>query len=502
MVTAYKGKDHSMIKRVFQVLGVLVFAGLAYLYFTAPPMSIPLGALFGAEADPEQLDERIDVPSGFRFTLFATGLDGARFLSSTPTGDVLVAVRGADQIVLLEPDLTGDGQSGAQRVLLTDLNAPNDVAFHDGWIYVGEKDAIGRIRFDTSSGNVDGAYERVVTDLPDTGHSAKTIGIASDGWIYFNVGSSCNVCIEEDVRRSTIMRAKLDGSDLEIYATGLRNSAGFDWSPRDGALYATNNGRDLLGDDFPPEELNRIERGKFYGWPFVHAFGVPDPEFGDQGGELAAAAEHPVHTFAAHNAPLGMTFLNNRQYPDDFHQDALVALHGSWNRSEKDGYKVVRLSWEDGGEITQTDFVTGFLRDGDVIGRPVDVEEAVDGIIYISDDYTGSVYRLAYREEGASSGLPVAQSENSDPALRMEFSNEQIAKGAALYNDNGCITCHGTLGRGDGDVPLRNLAGKYDLAELTNVLVSPPSSMPPVSLPDAALTDLSAYLLASDAAKQ
>jgi len=487
-----------MIKRVFQVLGVLFLAGLAYLYFTAPPMSIPMGAIFGAEIDQDQIDQRIDMPAGFRFTLFATGLDGARFLSSTPSGDVLVAERGAGQILLLERDLNGDGQSGTQRVLLADLNAPNDVAFHDGWIYVGEKDAIGRIRFDDSSGNVTGAYERVVTDLPDTGHSAKTIGIGNDGWIYFNVGSSCNVCIEEDERRSTIMRAKRDGSELEIYATGLRNSAGFDWSPRDGALYAANNGRDLLGDDFPPEELNRIERGKFYGWPVVHAYGVPDPEFGDQGGDLAANAEEPVHTFAAHNAPLGMTFLTNRQYPDDFHQDALVALHGSWNRSEKDGYKVVRLSWDDSGGIEQTDFVTGFLREGDVIGRPVDVEEAVDGIIYISDDYTGSVYRLAYKEDGASSALPATPSEATGPVSRSDFSEEQIANGQVLYSENGCETCHGTLGQEDGDVPLRNLAGKYDMAALKSVLVSPPSSMPPVELPDAALTDLSAYLLASE----
>ena len=486
-----------MIKRVFQVLGVLLLAGLAFLYFIAPPMSIPMGSIFGAEVDQEQIDKRIKVPSGFRFTVFATELDGARFLSSTPAGDVLVAERGANQVVLLQKDGNGDGRSDGRRVLLTDLNAPNDVAFHDGWIYVGEKDAIGRIRFDSLANTVDGAYERFVTGLPDTGHSAKTIGVGDDGWIYFNVGSSCNVCIEEDERRSTIMRAKLDGSETEIYASGLRNSAGFDWSPWDGTLYATNNGRDLLGDDFPPEELNLIEKGKFYGWPFVHAFGVPDPEFGGQGEALVAEAVEPVHTFAAHNAPLGMTFLNNRQYPDDFHHDALVALHGSWNRSEKDGYKVVRLSWESDGKIEQTDFVTGFLQDGDVIGRPVDVEEAADGTIYISDDYTGAVYRLAYQEEGRSSLLPAPQMDTPEPARQLKFSSEQIANGEALYQANGCAECHGTLGVGDGDVPLDTLADKYGMAELMAVLKSPPSSMPPVELPDTALEDLSAYLLAS-----
>ena len=485
-----------MMKRIFQVLGVLLVAAGLFLYWVAPPMSIPLGAIFGAEADTDQLDERIKVPAGFRFTLFASDLSGARFLSSTATGDVLVAERGASQIVLLQRDLSGDGQSAKRRILLADLNSPNDVAYRDGWIYVGEKDAIGRAQFDSEAGEIVGAYERIVTDLPDTGHSAKTIGVSDDGWIYFNVGSSCNVCIEEDDRRSTIMRARLDGSRLEIFASGLRNSAGFDWSPRDGALYATNNGRDLLGDDFPPEELNRIEQGQFYGWPFVHAFDVPDPEFGTQGGALAARAIQPVHTFAAHNAPLGMTFLRTRQYPDDFHHNALVALHGSWNRSEKDGYKVVRLRWGEDGQISQSDFLTGFLRNGDVIGRPVDVEESVDGAIYISDDYTGSVYRLAYQEAGDSTGI--AQTEFAKSQIRFSAPPEQIEKGRVLYKTNGCATCHGDMGAQNGDVPLQGLSAKYDAGEVAAILKTPPSSMPAVDMSDEDLASLSAYLLSSE----
>ena len=485
-----------MAKRILIGIGLLLLAALAALYVVAPPMSIPLGAIFGADADSDELNTRIEVPDGFRFTLFASGLQSARYMASTPSGDLIVAERGADQIVLLQADVDGDGESEGRQVLLADLDAPNDVAFHDGWLYVGEKGAIGRARFDSEAREVVGAYERIIRGLPDTGHSAKTVRVSPDGWLYFNVGSSCNVCIEQDERRSTIMRAKLDGSDVQIYATGLRNSAGFDWSPRDGALYATNNGRDLLGDDFPPEELNRIEQGKFYGWPFVHAFGEPDPELGDQGGALADGAIQPVHTFAAHNAPLGMTFLRNGQYPDEFHQDALVALHGSWNRSEKDGYKVVRLSWNESGAIAQFDFITGFLIDGDVIGRPVDVEESQDGAIYVSDDFTGSVYRLAYLEGGASSGAP-AQAQGVSPAAQFNFPADQIAQGQRLYENADCASCHGDVGSEDGDVPLSDLAVTHDLAAILDVLRSSPSSMPAVELSEDELVDLSAYLLSS-----
>ena len=189
-----------------------------------------------------------------------------------------------------------------------------------------------------------------------------------------------------------------DGSGEEIFATGLRNPVGFDWRPETGELYATDNGRDLLGDDFPPCELNRIERGGFYGWPYANGDRVADPDLGAGRERRIASSLSPAHAFRAHNAPLGIHFVRGARAPRDYHGAALVALHGSWNRTRKDGYKVVSLHWRPDGAIEERDFAVGFERDEDVIGRPVDVAEGPDGAFYISDDYAGAIYRVAYGE--------------------------------------------------------------------------------------------------------
>ena len=194
------------------------------------------------------------------------------------------------------------------------------------------------------------------------------------------------------------MRFNSDGSDGRIYATGLRNSVGFDWAPWDGALYATDNGRDLLGDDFPPDELNRIEEHGFYGWPFVNGFGEPDPEWGPGNEQKAAVAIPPVHGFRAHNAPLGIHFVRQARVPAGFERAALVALHGSWNRTTLDGYKVVSLHWQDDGRIEERDFLTGFLGPDGIIGRPTDVAEGPDGAFYVADDYGGAIYRVSFSD--------------------------------------------------------------------------------------------------------
>ncbi|MBW2666776.1 MAG: PQQ-dependent sugar dehydrogenase, partial [Deltaproteobacteria bacterium] len=175
-----------------------------------------------------------------------------------------------------------------------------------------------------------------------------------------------------------------------------RNSVGFDWHPVTGALYANDNGRDLLGDDFPPCELNQAVEGGFYGWPFANGANIPDPDLGEGKAARIAEAIPPVHDYPAHNAPLGLTFLRGAKLPLAYRNTALSALHGSWNRSSKDGYKVVSLHWHEGGAIEQRDFVTGFERDENVIGRPVDIAEGPDGAIYISDDYAGAIYRVVH----------------------------------------------------------------------------------------------------------
>jgi glucose/arabinose dehydrogenase len=213
--------------------------------------------------------------------------------------------------------------------------------------------------------------------------------------MYVSIGSSCNVCFEKDERRAALLRFEPDGRNPEIIATGLRNTVGFDWQPGTGTLYATDNGRDLLGDDFPPCELNRLEIGAFYGWPVANGNRVPDPDLGAGQVERIRASIPPAHSFGAHTAPLGMVFLNHPNLPKEWRGAALVALHGSWNRTRKSGYKVVSLHWSDGA-IVEHDFAVGFEDDEEVIGRPVDVAEGTDGTIYVSDDYASAVYWVKY----------------------------------------------------------------------------------------------------------
>jgi glucose/arabinose dehydrogenase len=242
---------------------------------------------------------------------------------------------------------------------------------------------------------VSGTYERIVTDLTGDGfHQTKTIGFGPDGLLYVTQGSTCNVCVEKDSRRATMMRMQPDGSQREIFATGLRNSVGFDWAPWDGALYATENGRDLLGDDLPPDELNRIEQGKFYGWPFAYGNGVPDPDLGKGHEDEIARTTAPAHAFRAHNAPLGIAFLRGANLPPAYARTALVALHGSWNRNELDGYKVVALDWQPDGKIVERDFITGFKNADGILGRPAGIAQGPDGAIFVTDDYAGVVYRV------------------------------------------------------------------------------------------------------------
>jgi glucose/arabinose dehydrogenase len=344
-----------------------------------------------------QVRERLRPAPGWQVEIYADDVPLARVLRLTSRGDLLVSRTRAGEVTLLLRDANGDGRPDGQRPLLTGLDRPHGLELHEGWLYVAETTAVGRVRFDQERGLVSGEYTKILTGLTGDGfHLTRTLRRGPDGWLYLAQGSSCNSCVETDPRRATIMRLATDGSDATIHARGLRNSVDFDWAPWDGALYATENSRDLLGDDTPPDELNRIVGGGFYGWPYRHGRDIVDPELGEANPAEVARAIPPVHDFRAHNAPLGIRFLRANASVPGFERAALVALHGSWNRREPDGYKVVSLHWTDDGQVDERDFLTGFLSPDGILGRPAFIEEAPDGVVYLSDDYAGVIYRISH----------------------------------------------------------------------------------------------------------
>ncbi|TQV68056.1 oxidoreductase [Exilibacterium tricleocarpae] len=469
------------------LLAIAGLAGLLLLFPSSLGVSIPWGQIIGAELDREATRQRLRLAPGFQYSIYADQLPGARLLRLAPNGDLLVSQPRAGRITLLLADRNGDGQADGSRILIEGLTRPHGLDFYQDWLYIAESDAVGRVRFDTATGNTTGAYERLLTGLGDKGnHWTKTLRLGPDNWFYLTSGSTCNVCIEEDPQRATMLRFRPDGSELSIYASGLRNAVGFDWAPWNGHLYATDNGRDFLGDDFPPCELNRVEQGLFYGWPYANGDNIPDPDYGAGNADKIATAIAPRHGFRAHTAPLGITFLADPTLPSAYRRSALVALHGSWNRTEKDGYEVVALHWAEDGRISEQQFFWGFEEDGDVIGRPVDIAGDGAGSIFVSDDYVGAIYRIS----AGSAAAPAATSNQTRGTLAEEhFTPAQISAGRQLYIDQDCQSCHREL-------PLVNLQARYDSGGLARFFDAPTPPMPRVSLSEPQKLALAAYLLA------
>ena len=342
-------------------------------------------------------ESTLKVAEGFSLKLVAKDLGYVRFLAITEQGDLVATIADRGQILLLQ-DRDQNGTTETQTVLIDGLNEPQGILFDGDWLYFSESGTVSRVAFDHSAASLAGEIQVVLQDLPyDLIHKAKAIGISPDRKLYVAVGSPCNVCEPEDPRYAAMLQSELDGSNPQIYARGLRNSVGFDWAPWSGDFYATVNARDLLGDNFPPDELNLVVENGFYGWPYVNGDNIPDPDFGDKRPDLASSAIAPAFKFRPHNAPLGIRFVKaHRSLPPGFNRMALVALHGSWNRSVLDGYKVISLHWDNQGNIESRDFVSGFLADDGIMGRPVDIAQDRQGRFYITDDLGGQIYRVEY----------------------------------------------------------------------------------------------------------
>jgi glucose/arabinose dehydrogenase len=346
-------------------------------------------------------DRQLQIREGFAIAVVAR-VPGARALAMAPWGELLVTQPSQGRIVGLRP--TGDDAPAASRALAEGLQCPYGMAFHDGRLYVAQSTRVDRFAYD--EGGTLGPGEVVLDGLPQSPcgpHHFRPLAIDAGGNLYVAFGSSCNVCIEPDLRRGTVWRYGPDGSGGE-YARGLRNVVDLEFQPETGQLWGVTNERDLLGDDVPPDLIGPIQEGADYGWPFCYWDGgwtvdprVPARNPGCGGLTVSFGIQ-------AHSAPLGLTFAGAQQLPPEYARSAFVGLHGSWNRSQGTGFKVIRVSIVDGQPQSAEDFISGWLTGprgpGDAWGRPVDVQVAPDGSLFVSDDTAGAVYRVTFTGGG------------------------------------------------------------------------------------------------------
>jgi len=404
---------------VLHVLGVVIFTVRKNIVLLAGLTVLAVQSAFAADlAD-------IRLPDGFKIEVFAdfntkngAQLSGLRMMALDAKGNLYVSTVGSNRVVML-PDRNHDGVADEAITVAQNLNAPQGLAFVGDSLLIANQDGVVRVTHEREGWSKPQAF---ITNLPTGGHTLKNIKLGPDGFLYINVGSSCNVCVENEPMRATMLRYTLEGKPAgalttlgrhqqsAIFARGLRNSQGFAWHPLTGAMYATNNGADnrsgILGgavnDELPPEHLNKIEAGKHYGWP--HCWGgskeigtqFEDPNFKGAAG-FCDTTQAPAVSFKAHTTPIGIAFLDKTNWPSAYKTDAIVALHGSWNRKQPAGYQLVRVKFKANEPLAVEDFATGWLSNQQAWGRPVDVLVGADGALYVSDDKANAIYRISYK---------------------------------------------------------------------------------------------------------
>jgi glucose/arabinose dehydrogenase len=386
--------------------------------------SIPaVGCAKAAEVSTPPATANLNLPAGFQANIFAKlkggggeYFTGPRMLAFDKAGNLFVSLGRNNQVIML-PDTNRDGLAEAPVLISDQFKAPNGLAFVGDDLLVANEDGVVKL---TQKNGAWSAPKPFISKLPSGGHTLKTIKIGPDNFLYMNIGSSCNVCIEDNPLRATILRYTPEGKpagSLETigrhaanptWAKGLRNSQGFAWNPKTGSMFATNNGADMrsdkkdgkVNDEIPPEHFNKIEPGKHYGWPYCWGNQIQDPNF--MGAEdFCKTTTPPAITFISHSTPIGVTFLDKTNFPVEYKSDAIVALHGSWNREQLSGYKLVRVKFIGDNPVEVVDFATGWLNKNEAWGRPVDVITGPDGALYVSDDRAGYIYRITYKNSSS-----------------------------------------------------------------------------------------------------
>ncbi|MEO6870559.1 MAG: PQQ-dependent sugar dehydrogenase, partial [Ginsengibacter sp.] len=339
--------------------------------------------------------DKIKLPPGFKIEVYAE-IKGARQMCVSPEGTLFVGTKGKS--VYAVPDANHDGKADNVYEIATRLNIPNGVAIKNGNLYIGTISTIYRIdNIEKDLSNPAKAiivYDKYPTD---THHGMKFIAFGPDGKLYVPVGAPCNICEPEKPIYASMTRINDDGTGFEIFAKGIRNTVGFDWDPQSGNIWFTDNGRDMLGDDVPNDELNMASRpGMNFGYPYCHQGNILDPEFGK--GKNCSDYDAPAQLLGAHVASLGLRFNKENKFPAEYDHTIFIAEHGSWNRSTPVGYQVVSVKLDKDGKAQKPEvFASGWLQNvRDVSGRPVDVQFLKDGSLLVSDDYAGAIYKISY----------------------------------------------------------------------------------------------------------
>lgn len=382
-----------MNKKTIVVILIAILTVLLLLIFSGIKPAVKIDSL-----------EEIQLPEGFRIEMFAEGLGGSAvsYPGTNPGPRMMllkdnvlfVSITRQGRVVAL-PDRNNDKKADEIIVFLDELNNPHGLDYYNGWFYIAEENRVIRVKDSNSDLIADReSVEILINNLPSGGHFTRTLKIHNNS-LYLSIGSSCNVCYEEDERRAAITKCNLDGSNCRIFARGLRNAVGFVFHPLTERMYATENGRDWLGEDLPPDEINLVEEGKDYGFPVCYGKNIHDVDF-DRNVYIRNPCEEKVPSLIdlqAHSAPLGLAFYFGDNFPEEYRGELFVAYHGSWNRKEPTGYKIVSIDMD---ELKVKDFATGWLSGSNVLGRPVDIIAADDGSLLVSDDNAGKIYRIYY----------------------------------------------------------------------------------------------------------
>ena len=424
----------NIFKKPLVLVVIIVLAVAAYFFLANVrlPSFIPGSGQPGKTPKPVAF---LKTPEGFVISVFGKDLKDPRVITFDSEDRMLVSEPAEGKVLVLE-DKNKDGVADEKRVVLENLNKPHGLAFYTDpktktvYLYVAETNQVARYVYDEKSGGIleQNKIGHNIANLPADGrHFTRTIEFGPNYQIqpivqtvaaetmspiklYISVGSSCDVCVEDSWKRGAILESDPDGSYTAELAGGLRNSVFFTFHPETKQMWATEMGRDDLGDDLPPDEINIIKPGRKYGWPFCYGKQIKDKSFSPAKinrtdiPQDCNLTQPPVIEIPAHSAPLGLAFITNKDWPKEWEGDLLVAYHGSWNRSVPAGYKIVRYAVDKNGKVSETaDFITGWLGENDnpstgsgqgTYGRPVDLKFGPDGALYVSDDYSGQIYKI------------------------------------------------------------------------------------------------------------